>query len=182
MPRFLVVYYSLTGNTEKVAKTLSDRLGGDLEKIVELRPRTGQFARFWYAFDSIFRRQPPIGPPKHDVGDYDVIVLGSPVWAADMSAPMRSFLAREKGRIGQAAFFCTEIGAGGEIALERMAEGSAADPLAILLLTEKDLKGISWRSSVEDFARDIEEAALKSRRSIESHKPETPLMAQEELQ
>jgi hypothetical protein len=68
----------------------------------------GSFARFLHALDAIIRRKPPIVQARHEVRDYDVIILGSPVWAADMATPMRSFLAREKGRISQAAFFCTQ--------------------------------------------------------------------------
>lgn len=151
MTRYLVVYYSWTGNTKKVAKAVAGRLGADLEAIVEQHPHSGVFARFWCAFDSIFRRRPPILPAGHDVGDYDVVILGSPVWAADMAAPMRTFLAREKGRIAKAAFFCTYGGAGGSIALQRMAEASGALPLTILLLTQEELERTDWRADVESF-------------------------------
>jgi len=129
-----------------------------VEAIVEQRPRTGSFARFWCALDSIFRRQPPIAPASHDIGEYDVVILGSPVWAADMAAPMRTFLAREKGRIAKAAFFCTYAGAGGGIALERMADASGAEPLSILLLTQEDLERTSWRADVESFVKGISAA------------------------
>ena len=35
----LIAYYSLTGNNELVAKAVSDELGCDLEKIVDLKER-----------------------------------------------------------------------------------------------------------------------------------------------
>jgi flavodoxin len=177
MTRCLVVYYSLSGNTRKVAKAVADRMGAELEAIVELRPRTGPFVRFWCAFDSIFRRMPPIAPAKRDVRDYDIVILGSPVWAGDMAAPMRTFLAREKGRIAKAAFFCTYWGAGGETALERMGEASGAEPLSIMLLAEEELERPDWRSGVERFIQQIGSAMSASDRPAEdvSQPGQTPL-------
>ena len=39
--RILVAYYSLSGNTERVALDLAARLGADCEKITELENRHG---------------------------------------------------------------------------------------------------------------------------------------------
>jgi len=159
MIRYLVAYYSWTGNTAKVAKAVAERLSADVEEIVETRRRAGPFARFLCAVDAILRRKPPIAPAVRQTDDYDVVVLGCPVWARDMAAPMRSYLAREKGRIGKAAFFCTQAGIGGESVLERVAEASGAAPLAILVTTERLLETSDWRSRVDAFVRQIENAA-----------------------
>jgi flavodoxin len=180
MTRYLVVYYSWTGNTKRVAKAVADCLGADLEEIVEERPFTGPFARFLHALDSIVRRKPPIAPSKHDVGDYDVVIFGSPVWAAEMAAPMRSFLAREKGRVARAAFFCTQSGLGGETALAGMADATGAEPLSILLLNERQLEAFGWRSIVDKFAQSIENAVSMPQHSGETvgeSRPESPGLA-----
>jgi flavodoxin len=159
MTRHLVAYYSWTGNTKRVAKAVADRLGAEIEEIVELRPYQGPFGRFLNAVNSIIRRKPPIAQVRHEIGRYDVVVLGSPVWAADMAAPMRSFLVREKGKITRAAFFCTQGGLGGKTALENMARLSGAEPLSILLLDDEQLRGSGWKASVDSFVQSIGTAA-----------------------
>jgi flavodoxin len=158
MIRYLVAFYSRTGNTKRVAKAIADRLGAEIEEITELRPYEGPFGRLLNAVNSILRRKPPISQAKHEIERYDVVIVGSPVWAADMAAPMRSFLAREAGKIARAAFFCTQGGMGGETALESMARLSNAEPLSILLMDDEQLKGSGWKTNVDDFVQSIEAA------------------------
>jgi flavodoxin len=42
-PRILVVYYSRSGTTRKIAEALSEALACDLEEIVEDKSRAGSF-------------------------------------------------------------------------------------------------------------------------------------------
>jgi hypothetical protein len=51
---------------------------------------------------SLFRKAPPVDCER-DPADYSVVIIGSPVWAGRLSAPMRSYLTRFPGRIGPVA-------------------------------------------------------------------------------
>lgn len=95
-PRVLVAYYSLTGKTEKVAQAIADASGGQLYKIQVDKA---------YPSDSSERRKileqeiednylPPLKPTNINPANYDIIFLGSPVWANHISQPVKSFLAK----------------------------------------------------------------------------------------
>ncbi len=105
MPKFLVVYYSRTGHTEQVAKALAERLGADLEPIREKRSRLG-FMEYWRSGrESLFGILPTIEPSQHDPAGYDLVILGSPVWASQPSTPMRAYLAANKRQVESRRLF-----------------------------------------------------------------------------
>jgi len=62
----IVIYYSETGNTEKIAKAIAVSLGADLKRIEEIK--------------------------TDDVSNYDLICLGTPVHSAAPAKIVRRFL------------------------------------------------------------------------------------------
>lgn len=89
----LVVYYSLTGHTEAIAKEIATQTKGDLFRIETQKP----IKRYpWFYL--ILKRQlmtqnyPEIKQVFPDLTAYDTIFVGSPVWWYTVSTPMRSFL------------------------------------------------------------------------------------------
>lgn len=155
MPRYLVVYHSWTGNTAKVAKLIAATLSADIEEIREVTPRGGAFAFVASVIASIFKMSPPILPATKNVADYDVVILGCPVWGSNMATPMRSYLTRESPRIKQIALFCTLGGSGGKATLARMAALCEHTSLADLTLNQPAIASEAWRGAAEDFARQV---------------------------
>ena len=95
-PKILVAYYSLTGKTESVAKAIANASGGELYRIEVAKS---------YPSDSKERRAvleqeiennylPPLEATDINPENYDIIFLGSPVWANHISQPVKSFLAQ----------------------------------------------------------------------------------------
>jgi flavodoxin len=121
MPRYLVAYYSWTGNTEKIANLVAEKLSADIERVSEIEPRDGLFSFPAAVVASLLKRSPPISQSTKNVANYDVVILGSPVWASNMATPMRTFIMRENPRIKQFGLFCTLGGSGGKVAIARMA-------------------------------------------------------------
>ena len=72
MPRTLVVFYSLSGNTEKVARAIAERLDADLEAIRETKARSGGWGYMTAAMGAIFGSMPQIEPSAKDPADYDI--------------------------------------------------------------------------------------------------------------
>jgi len=68
--KVLVVYYSQTGNTEKIANTIYDEISGKheahLEKLKNITPES--------------------------INGYDLVLLGSPCIDSDLAVPVKSFL------------------------------------------------------------------------------------------
>lgn len=78
----LVVYYSYTGNTKKIAEEVKNKLNCD---ILELEPET-PFSDDYdevveeYQNNSIDNKEVPIKDINVNLDEYDEIIVGTPVW------------------------------------------------------------------------------------------------------
>jgi len=96
MSKILIVYYSLTGNTKFIAEALRDTIEAD---ILELKPikelKANSSSRFmWGGYQSTMKKKPKLMEFDTNPLEYDLIILGTPVWAWNISPPMRSFLSK----------------------------------------------------------------------------------------
>ena len=113
-PKFLVVYYSQTTNTQAVAQEIANRLGADIEEIVPVVPYEGDFQatieRGKKELDEA--SYPEIQPLSVDVTNYDVVFIGYPVWFGTYAPPIFSFLDKVDLSGKKIVPFCT-FGSGG---------------------------------------------------------------------
>lgn len=155
MTSYLVAYYSWTGNTAKVANLIAEELSADIEHIQDIKPRRGVFVFAATAFASVLQKSSPIVASIRDVADYDILILGSPTWGANMATPMRTYIMREKARIKQVGLFCTLGGSGGKAVLTRMAALCERTPLAELMVGQSAFGSGAWRGLTGNFAQQI---------------------------
>lgn len=93
-PRVLVVYYSKSGNTEAVARMIQEKTGGDLYEIETVRTYTRERP----AAADIPREEresgnlPELKGTLPDVSQYDLIIIGSPIWWYTFATPVMTFL------------------------------------------------------------------------------------------
>ena len=80
--KILVLYTTVDGNTAAVAKSISDRLGADISKIVRVKKVKGFgfFNNLKLRNEVKRKKKPDIFPFKWDPRDYDLIFIGTPVW------------------------------------------------------------------------------------------------------
>ncbi len=88
----VIVYYSYSGNTRRIANKLKDRLGCDIFEITPLKPYTNDYNKLveeakGYALDNAM---PLINEVNLD--KYDEIVLLTPVWWYTYASPINTFL------------------------------------------------------------------------------------------
>ena len=88
----LVVFYSLSGNTEIVAKTIAKELKADLCRVEETRKRNRFLAYMTGGFAAFRDKCSEIKPVVLDVHDYDLIFLGSPIWASRPVPAINAFI------------------------------------------------------------------------------------------
>ncbi len=105
--RVLVVYYSRTGNTERVAKDLAARLHADIERIEDKAKRGGFLGYIGAVRDSVRNLAADISKPHKDPAAYAITVVGTPVWGWRMTPAARGYLERTAGRARALAFFVT---------------------------------------------------------------------------
>lgn len=88
----LVVFYSLSGNTEVVAKTIAKELKADLCRVEEIRKRNRFLAYLTGSFAAMRDKCSEIKPVALNVHDYDLIFLGSPIWASRPVPAINAFI------------------------------------------------------------------------------------------
>ncbi len=150
----LVVYFSRSGHTETVARAVADALHADVEPIADRTSRRGILGYLRSGFEAATRRMPDISPPSHDLSQYDLVVVGTPIWNASVSSPVRAFLSRNRKDLKRVAFFCTMGGRGAERAFREMERASGRRPADVLVLKERDLRG-DLHQPIDRFVREL---------------------------
>ncbi|MBN3751871.1 flavodoxin [Paraburkholderia sp. Tr-20389] len=141
--RILVVYYSRSGTTQRIAELLAAELGADLEPIREQGEHSARSGARGYVrslLDALRHRDVRVMSPVHDLSAYDAIVVGTPVWASRASAPAVAWLKAQRERIRHLALFCTLGGRGSQPALDQLAKAAGKTPLAVCAITAHDLR------------------------------------------
>ena len=154
--KILVAFYSRSGTTRKVASILAKMLGADLEEIVERRARAGPFGYVRSLVEAIEGRPADIAAPKHDASAYDLIVIGSPVWAGSVSSPARAYLLANRSRFRRAAFFCCFARRDGKLSLREMNALCGKVPLAECGITAREAQHGAASRVLSDFVERIQ--------------------------
>lgn len=126
--KVLVLYYSLTSNTETVAQEIATRLNADIEEITPVEP-------YDTAFQATIERckadrekgiLPEIKPLKSNIADYDVVFIGYPIWFGTYAPPIASLLEKVDLSGKTVVPFCT-FGSGGLESSEKDLEAKQPD-------------------------------------------------------
>lgn len=149
--RSLVAFYSMGGNTRALANELRDALLCHIEEIAEPRARKGFTGVMRALFDSMLGRAPPIAPAKRDPALYDLLVLGGPVWAGRIAAPVRSYARKYGARATKVAFFCTQGGGDPGTAFAELETLCGAKPVATLAIPGSMLAAKSHKEALSHF-------------------------------
>jgi len=91
--RAVVVYYSNTGNTRRIAEQIAAQLGAELAEVTCQRYLgwSGPLAMAW---DIFTRHIPVVDVVAPTDAEYDLVVVGGPVWAAHAAPPVLSLAGR----------------------------------------------------------------------------------------
>ncbi len=155
--KVLVAYYSRSGVTRTAAGDIAARLGADIEEIIDNKPRRGAIGWLIAGKDASLKRPTEIAPPAKDPAAYDLVILGTPVWAFTMAPAVRTYIARHAGAFRKLAFFCTMGGSGDKKTFQHMADLSGLSPMATLALIEKDVRSGKCGEQVEGFVARLQE-------------------------
>ncbi|RAM60242.1 flavodoxin [Mesotoga sp. SC_4PWA21] len=126
----IVVYFSYDESTRALAEAMASSIDADLLRLVP----TGEFSRTYYhhvenpeqiettpgydpdkehiwGSESVtMNNKPELEPYGFDPDNYDLIIIGSPVWALTYAPPLSTFLAENKLEGKKIALFCTHDG------------------------------------------------------------------------
>ena len=157
----LVVFYSRSGTTRKAAEKISNLLKSDIEEVIDMKNRAGALGWFISGMDAALKRLTVIKETKNDPASYDVVVLGTPVWAGTMSSPIRTFISQNKGHLRKVALFCT-CGDSGKVALEALQDLCGSKPIASLEVKTKEVVKEECIRKCEAFVKEIDRASART--------------------
>lgn len=106
----LVVYYSRSGNTRFVAEQISQEIGADIAEIVDKKKRKGLFGFILSGYDATRGRLTKIVEIEKSPLDYDLIVIGTPMWNKRIVPAVRTYLKENSFSGKHVALFCTNLG------------------------------------------------------------------------
>ncbi len=92
----LIVYYSRTGTSKRVAEWLADKLDAQLEAIEPINKFGGAFGAARGALATL-RGKEPLIVVGEKTGKYERVVLVTPIWASHIAAPALTWLSRQRG-------------------------------------------------------------------------------------
>ncbi|MBC7219102.1 MAG: NAD(P)H-dependent oxidoreductase [Hadesarchaea archaeon] len=118
--KVLVVCYSRTGTTKIVGEAIAKELGADFDQIIDLKKRTGlPPIRFLIAGRDAMRKRKTEIKFERSAADYDLIIIGTPVWAGNITPAVRTYLGIQNLEGKKVAFFYTD-GLGTEKLIDEM--------------------------------------------------------------
>ena len=119
-----IVYYSMTGNTDYVAKYIAERVEADLIRIEPKKeyPNKGFKKFLWGGKSALMKETPELEKYEFDANQYDCIIFGTPVWASQFTPPIRTFVKENKEQLKnkKIAVFTCYSGGGAENAIEKL--------------------------------------------------------------
>ena len=176
MVKTLIIYYSRTGTTKKIGdaivSVLNHKVGEededncDTEEIIDTKNRSGAIGYLMAGKDATLKSTTKIEEVKKNPAVYDAVIIGTPVWAWNMSAAIRTYLVENKEnleKVPKIAFFCTMGGNGAEKAFKEMAgllgrENLASIPTFVLKtkdalngFTEEGMMKLDFKEKVKKF-------------------------------
>ena len=106
--KVLIGCYSFTGTTYDTARNLQEQTGGDLYRLQLEENYPATVMMYWQTRRQITEDQlPTLKKIVPHIDDYDLIIIGSPVWWYTTPPPLRSYLEQTDFKGKTVAVFCT---------------------------------------------------------------------------
>lgn len=157
----LVVYFSATGNTERVAGMIAEATGGDLFELEPADPYTDEDLNYnddnsrvsQEHADESLRNVELVAATVEGFDEYENIFVGYPVWWGIAAWPVNTFIEANDFTGKTVIPFCTSASSG---------LGESGELLAELAGTEEWMEGMRFRSgaSEEDVVAWVESLSL----------------------
>jgi flavodoxin len=138
--KILIAYYSRTNVTRKIAEEIQKELDCDIEEITDGGKYNGKLGFLKGGMNASMGRTSDINPITKNPSDYDLVIVGTPVWASNMAPPVLTYLMRYRDKIKSMASFCTCQNSGYEMTLAKIAEVSQKKQVARMHLTSADIE------------------------------------------
>ena len=118
----IIIYYSLGGTTDLVAKTLAKNLNADLLRIHDLKKRIGIKNKFISSINAFRETKTEIKPHTVNLESYDTIYFGTPTWVGNPTPAILTIIDRCDLKSKDVVLFSTMDSNRGDANLKRLEE------------------------------------------------------------
>lgn len=152
MKETLIVFYSRTWTTKKIAEEISTYLDSDIEEIVDQKNRNWIFWYLWAGRDAALKKITEIWDIHFNPKDYKTLIIWTPVRDFTMSASIRTFLIQNcKSLPNNIYFFCTQWHSGDMATFQEMANICWKKPIHTISFTTREVKSDSYKVRLNNF-------------------------------
>lgn len=151
----LVVYFSRTGQTTRIAKEIARRCDAHLDVILPQHPSAAWLGDWRYHWQALTRAEPPIQRPSRNPAHYDLVIVGVPVSRTGLAPPVRTYVREYGPRIQQLALFCAEGKGIDTRGFSELTTLYGKKPVATFGVASKHLPTIATRKQLIDFVDSV---------------------------
>ena len=150
----LLVFYSRTGRTKKIAELISTEINCDYEEIFDTKKRKGIIIGFLKSgYAATGEKLTILKKIQKEPKLYDIVILGTPIWNKRMTPAIRTYITENKNQFKGVAFFCAMGGKGGINTFESMTKLCEKTPVSTLAISKKDIKNNLHTDKIKNFSR-----------------------------
>jgi len=151
----LIVYYSRTNTTRAIALELQKKLDADLETITAPELKTGFWGFMKAGHQAVAKKKVQIDSQKYDPSEYELVLVGTPVWVGTVTSPIRTYLEKNFESLKIVAFFCT-CGGSQNKTFGEMEKVCRKVPVAKLELKASEVKAGRYMDKIDVFVSELE--------------------------
>jgi len=151
----LIVYYSRTGKTRKIAEKIKEKLSAEVDEIKDIINRNGFLGWLSAGRDAGSKKLTEIKNVDKNPADYNVVILGSPTWNNSVSTPIRTYIDKYGESLQHVAIFSTSDG-DDQDALKEMEQMLGKKVFAsIHLIRKQEIDSDQYYEKIEKFVERI---------------------------
>lgn len=156
-----IIYYSMSGNTDYVAKYISQKVDADLIRIKPKKeyPNKGIKKFLWGGKSAVMGETPPLEEYTFKSDKYDYIIFGTPVWASSFTPPIRTFIKENKDKLRnkKISVFICYMGGGADKAIEKLKQYLDINEFdaKIVLIDPKTKQSEEKVKQIDDFCNKL---------------------------
>lgn len=157
----IVLYYSRSKKTAKVAETIAENISADIVRIKDTKDRSGPINYLKASIDALREDKTDIEPSRVDLTKYGLVYIGTPTWAGKPAPAIITLIDNNDFRGKDVILFATMGSQGGKKVIERMREKVEARGARMITSFIIKTGGKSSSELEESVKKTIEEMDLK---------------------
>jgi flavodoxin len=155
----LIVCYSNTGTSRRVADLLASQFQWPRGEVCEARSRAGALGMLRCVTDSLFSRHPLIDYEGSDPWSFETVVLIAPIWLTRLAGPMRSFVRDHATGLKRVAIISVMGGKGATNAFAEIEQILGYPPILSTSFTTREVDDGIYSSGLAAFGGAVRDYA-----------------------